>query len=315
MITIKEAILKTLGDLKNPTSSTDIYNHIIKNDYYSWGDGKTPKATISSIVGYFSKKNDERISRITNDKNKYLYYLTKYTDEVEIIDSKETKTTIKKQKYQERDLHKLLASYLLEVKNVDSKTIYHENSKKNKDRSQKWVHPDMVGVNFKLLKTLVAKDLISTINKNNFDLYSYELKREINNDYELKEAYFQALSNSSWANYGYLVAFDVSSNLLAEIKRLNDAFGIGVINLKANPYESKVLHTAKYKELDITTIDKLANINDDYRDFIKLVQKVNNDNDTKKLLTDFCDDTFESDADIEKYCQEKHIPQENFEDE
>jgi hypothetical protein len=39
-------------------------------------------------------------------KNKYLYYLTKYIDEVEIIDSKETKTTIKKQKYQERDLHK-----------------------------------------------------------------------------------------------------------------------------------------------------------------------------------------------------------------
>ncbi len=73
-----------------------------------------------------------------------------------------------------------------------------------------------------------------------FKITSYELKKEINTNYELKEAYFQAVSNSSWANYGYLVAFEISDNLIDEIERLNQSFGIGVIELNANPYKSKI---------------------------------------------------------------------------
>ena len=78
-----------------------------------------------------------------------------------------------------------------------------------------------------------------------------ELKREISSDNELKQAYFQAVSNSSWANYGYLVALEFSDDLLDEIERLNQSFGVGIIKLNANPYQSKVLFPAKYKNLDL----------------------------------------------------------------
>ena len=51
----------------------------------------------------------------------------------------------------------------------------------------------------------------------------------------LREYYFQAVSNSSWANEGYIVALgiDEDDSFLAELKRLNNAFGIGVIKLNA----------------------------------------------------------------------------------
>lgn len=51
----------------------------------------------------------------------------------------------------------------------------------------------------------------------------------------LREYYFQAVSNSSWANEGYIVALDIDEDdsFLAELKRLNNAFGIGVIKLNA----------------------------------------------------------------------------------
>ena len=61
------------------------------------------------------------------------------------------------------------------------------------------------------LKNKSSNSLMKVINQSDaFNLISYELKREIKSDYELKKCFFQAVSNSSWANYGYLVAFDIS---------------------------------------------------------------------------------------------------------
>ena len=37
----------------------------------------------------------------------------------------------------------------------------------------------------------------------------------------MKKSYFQAVSNSSWANKGYLVALDINTNLYSELERLN----------------------------------------------------------------------------------------------
>jgi hypothetical protein len=148
-----------------------------------------------------------------------------------------------------------------------------------------------------------------------FKIISYEIKKEINTDYELKKSYFQAVSNSSWANYGYLVAFEISDNLKDEIQRLNQSFGIGIIELKSNPYESKILFQAKYRDLDFKTIDKLCKVNERYEKFIELIERIltideRNYKSIKKELENFCDDYFISDSEIEQYCREKSIPYE-----
>jgi hypothetical protein len=178
------------------------------------------------------------------------------------------------------------------------------------------VHPDMVGIRFLNLQTKVSQTFLKAINRvDTFKLSSFEIKKEINSDYELKKSFFQAVSNSSWANYGYLVAFEISDTLTEEMERLNQSFGIGIIELKANPYESKVLFPPKYRDLDFKTIDKLCKINKDFESFIEQTEKLLTANEkyvkaTEKELNEFCDSYFNTDTEFEKYCKEKNIPTE-----
>jgi hypothetical protein len=315
-MTIKEAILQSLEDLKRIANYMEIYDHIIKNNYYDFKDAKTPASTISALLGDFIRLGDSRVKRIKGKGGTFSYYLTKYEKDIDIetvvIPSTETKSKKKEKTYQERDLHLLLSSYL-KNQNLYSKTIFHEKSTGN-DNHQKWIHPDMVGIDFLNLQSKSTQTLLRVINKaDTFKISSYEIKKEINTDYELKKTFFQAVSNSSWANYGYLVAFEISDNLNEEMERLSQSFGIGVIELKANPFESKILFPSKYKELDFKTIDKLCKINKDFDRFIEQVEKLLTASEkyiksTERELVDFCDKFLTNDTEIEKYCNEKNIP-------
>ena len=243
--------------------------------------------------------------------------ITKYAEEIEQLISGGTVITqlvggVKPETYKERSLHRLLSNYLL-AQNILSKTIFHESSNKS-DQSQKWVHPDMVGVAFNEFQDPATRSLLKAAEtKEYIDLYSYELKRTIDNDHQLKEYFFQALSNSSWANYGYLVALEISEDLMEEMARLNRSFGIGVIKLSSYKDDTQVLFPARKNELDYYTIDKLCRINKDFKSFIVKTTKVINSQtdvleEVKKGLLDFCDKGFSSDDEILKYCNENHIP-------
>ncbi len=316
-MTIKEAILKTLDEINGLATYMEVYNHIVEKKYYEFTEGKTPWSTVSALLGDFIRTGDARVKRIKETGGTYSYYLTK--NEANIgIDTLIEKTTIedkkqiKKGTFEERDLHLLLSSYL---KNADiySKTIFHEQSSNSKDNHQKWIHPDMIGIKFLNLQTKASQNFLKAINRvDTFKLTSYELKKEINSDYELKKCFFQAVSNSSWANYGYLVAFEISDSLNEEMERLNQSFGIGIIELKSNPYESKVLFSAKYRDLDFKTIDKLCKINKDFEKFIEQAEKLMTASEkyvtaTERELVEFCDKYFMSDTEMEDYCKKKNI--------
>lgn len=319
-MTIKEAILKSLEEIGGLTNYTDVTTHIISKKYYDFKEAKTPPATISALLGDFIRIGDSRVKRIKQEGGGYSYYLTKNEQNIGIeILSGDTETKItkpikinKSKTYEERDLHKLLSSYL---KNTDtySKTIFHEQSN-GKDNNQIWTHPDMVAIKFLNLQTKASQNFLKSINRvDTFKLSSYELKREINSDSELKKAFFQAVSNSSWANYGYLVAFEFSDSLNEEMARLNQSFGIGIIELNANPYQSKVLYPSVFRDLDFKTIDKLCKMNKEFEKFIEQTEKLMTASEkyvsgAEKELDEFCDGYFANDTDVENYCREKHIP-------
>nr|WP_320119535.1 HTH domain-containing protein [uncultured Marinifilum sp.] len=315
-MTIKEAILKVLEDNKQAFTYLEVLKKIDEKNYIDWGNAKTPSDTIGAQLGHFIRQNDTRVKRVKGKKG-FEYYLSKYESELNLSEITEKETESKKlpksKTFQERDLHKLLSSYL-KNQNTYCKTIFHEKSANSKDNHQKWIHPDMIGINFLNLQNRSSNALMKVINKSDaFNLISYELKKEIKSDYELKQCFFQAVSNSSWANYGYLVAFDISKNLMDEMERLNQSFGIGVIELQANPFESKVLFTSKYKELDFKTIDKLCEINTDFEKFIEKSEMMLVADDryidaTRMEFDKFCDEYFKSDSEIEKYCKDKNIP-------
>lgn len=322
-MTIKESILKSLDDINGIAKTADIYNHIVKKRYYDFGTAKTPASTVSALLGDFIRNGDTRVKRIKETGDTYSYYLTKNEQHIDIdvlTGATETVTaTVKKvektKTYSERDLHKLLSTYLKskDSEGIYSKTIFHEKSN-SKDNNQVWTHPDMVGIRFLNLQTKASQNFLKTINRvETFKLSSYELKKEINNDSELKQAFFQAVSNSSWANYGYLVAFEFSDSLTEEMERLNQSFGIGVIELNAVPYQSKILFQPKYRELDFKTIGKLCKINKEFEKFIEQIEKLMTAEEryyksTEKELNEFCDEYFANEAEAEEYCKDKNIP-------
>ena len=322
-MTLKEAIFKSLDDIKGLTTYSEVCTHIIKNNYYDFGTAKTPPATVSALLGDFIRIGDTRVKRIKIEGGSYAYYLTKNEQSIGIdiiTDAAESAiATVKKadksKSYDERDLHKLLSSYLKNT-GIYSKTIFHEQSKTSNDSNQIWTHPDMVAIRFLNLQTKASQNFLKSINRSDtFKISSYEIKKEINSDSELKKAFFQAVSNSSWANFGYLVAFEFSDSLAEEMERLNQSFGIGVIELNANPYQSKVLFQAKYHDLDFKTIDKLCKMNKEFEKFIEQIEKLMTAEEryfksTEKELDEFCDNYFSNDSEIEKYCKDKNIPTE-----
>ena len=319
-MTIKEAVLKSLEERQKPSTYMDVYTHIEEKKYVDFQNQKTPAMSVSRQLTDYIQKGDTRVKRIKNENGTYEYYLTKneLANEslqlTEIIkESKSTKISNPiKHTYDERDLHKLLSTYLKST-NIYSKTIFHEQSN-GKDNNQIWTHPDVIGIKYLNLHSKISQNFLKSINRvDTFKLSSYEIKKEINSDSELKKAYFQAVSNSSWSNFGYLVAFEFSDSLTDEMERLNQSFGIGIIQLNANPYQSKVLFQAKLRDLDFKTLDKLCKMNKEFEKFIEQTEKLMTAADryyssTERELDEFCDDYFLNDEEIEKYCIEKNIP-------
>ncbi len=157
-----------------------------------------------------------------------------------------------------------------------TKTIFHEGSLKSPKGMDRWLYPDMVGVRF-LHAELSNENLIAFSKK--FDtlpvkLVSFELKKEISVN-NCRECYFQAISNSSWANEGYLVGRHIDTHnpkLMDLLKRLHASFGIGVIDLRTDEDKSAILLNAKYKEkIDYTVALELSEKNEEFSGFLKSV--------------------------------------------
>ncbi len=81
------------------------------------------------------------------------------------------------------------------------------------------------------------------------------------------------MSNSTWANEGYLVVKNIKEDVLDELRRLNQSFGIGVIKLESEISNSKILLPAKEREIDIPTLNML--IEQSPEDFKPFMEKIN----------------------------------------
>ena len=276
--TFFELAKKILEEEKKPLSSEEIWEVAKSKGYdkYVGTQGKTPWATIGAqiYVNIRDKKDSPFIKIDTRPKRFYLRSLIKTGEEQKFIEEQSVSVLpSKKFEYLEKDLHPFLAFYAYYYLNTYTKTIQH--TKSGKGGFNEWLHPDMVGCYFPLeeWETEVV-DFSSTIGNISIKLYSFEIKRELDFS-NLRESFFQTVSNSSWANEGYLVASKISNaeDFQNELKRLSSSFGIGVIKIDIDdPDSSEVLLPAKFKEyLDWDTMNKLAS-NPDFKEFLKRIK-------------------------------------------
>lgn len=184
--------------------------------------------------------------------------------------------TINANKILEADLHKPLTQFLNSMK-IYSKTINANATDVSIKGKMRWGTPDIVAVTFKDYINKPILELFNHINLPTTQIYAYELKVELKLN-NLVQHYFQTLSNSGWANEAWLVAKDIdvdNLDLMEELKRLNQSFGVGIIHLNYdNPEDSNILFSAQKRAyLDIETMDKLCQ-NEQFKDFIDDVNEI-----------------------------------------
>ncbi|WP_120803808.1 COG2958 family protein [Helicobacter pylori] len=273
-----EIVQSVLEAIKEPIKVTEIYYKakelFEKDEIESMFDcgGKTPHQSVSASIYTALNKGEELPFKKVQEKPT----LIALKDAAKELGLNAQKPSVKIA--HERDLHPFLTYMAINNENLKcyTKTIFHEESSKSPKGMDRWLYPDMVGVRF-LHAEWSNENLIAFSKK--FDtlpvkLVSFELKKEIS-VHNCRECYFQAISNSSWANEGYLVGRHVDTHnlkLMDLLKRLHASFGIGVIDLRTDEDKSAILLNAKYKEkIDYTVASELSAKNEKFSGFLKSV--------------------------------------------
>ncbi len=328
-MTYKELGKKVLEQAERPLSKEEIFEKACEMGLdKECKDGKILPHSLGSQLGEHDIPNDKKQFYVANKKGGTFFYWLKSREREfppqKTLDAKEEddeqserSDTAKKQKnsFHERNLHPLLVKFLSEDPNfkLRCKTIYHERCKKDKRGKCEWNYPDIVGVYFPYNKYFpyngykeeTLKFLHHTGQKRH-KLFSFELKKELSFS-NLKESYFQAVSNSTWANEGYLVVFNIDDEVLNELRRLNQSFGIGVIKLEYEISNSKILLPAKEREIDIQTLNMLIDDSpEDFKPFMANINKqIEKGLDTAVDMGEFFDEVLDDEA-MQKHIEE-HI--------
>ncbi|QMT32319.1 hypothetical protein [Alysiella filiformis] len=277
-LTFTELAILAMEMVNRPITPSELWEFVLQNQLHhrlkTFDEatqnfiGKTPKDSFQSNI----YTNTEYFELIPNTKPKQ--YILKQT----LFRQPEIPKSSKKAAFHERDLHTVLSYFLHKSAYFQAyaKTIFHEESTKTQKGADKWLYPDMVAAHFEYA-SYQKGNVLNFIKK--FDilpikLFSFELKKEL--DYgNFKEAFFQAVSNSSWANEGYLVACDIKQDnqFIESLQKLSQSFGIGIIHLNLNDItQSKIVSPAQFKDkMDYSVVHELANKNPNFAQFLKTI--------------------------------------------
>ncbi len=304
---------QVIQQMNQPLSPGEIWDKAVELglDKQLITKGKTPWATLGARL-YTDVINNPNSIFEPVGKNPKRFGLKSITaNQPSILPTIVVEPIVKVEKFTERDLHPLLVKFadsFFHFRGAKLKTIFHEYSLKQKKGYNKWIHPDLVGVYFSFNDKLREYEKVIIDFQNDFSitatkLFSFELKIRVDIS-NLREYYFQAVSNSSWANEGYLVTLKLDEEVVEEARRLANSFGIGLIKLDSeNVEEGQILVPATYrKEIDIDSMDRLASENKDFANFL---QNIIDDKKIKKVNSRY--DKVMEDTEIYKYLTDKGI--------
>ncbi|WP_120902739.1 HTH domain-containing protein [Helicobacter pylori] len=329
----RELAKKVLEQVERPLSVKEIFEKACEMGLdKECKDGKILPHSLGSQLGEHDISNDKKQFYVARKEGGAFFYWLKSRErefppqktpdaKEEDDEQSECSGIAKKQKnsFHERVLHPLLVKFLSEDPNFKllCKTIRHEECKKGEGGECKWNYPDIVGVYFPYNKYSpfdkydreILKFLHHTGQKKH-KLFSFELKVNLKLT-NLKESYFQAVSNSTWANEGYLVVKSIDKkdekDVLDELRRLNQSFGIGVIKLESEISNSKILLPAREREINIPTLNMLVEQSPvDFKPFMEEINKqIGKGLDTPIEMKSF--DKVLDDEAMQKYIKDKGI--------
>lgn len=246
------------------------------------------KAFISQVVAEIGSQKDQIVNNDAHvfwqDKprprvywynpNKIVGQIEPERDEVE-EENIEVSTIPETITLSEHDLYPILIDYLKTELNLYCQRIDEKRSKNSRGSGgNQWLHPDIVAMQpvdkewNELIRSCVKQGAGQSVR-----LWSFEVKKELTGS-NARKSFFQAVSNSSWANEGYLVATSISdSSVEQELRMLSALHGIGVILLNPeNPSESEMMLPARSRaDVDWQSVNRILVENADFKDYIELV--------------------------------------------
>ncbi|WP_323658226.1 HrgA protein [Pectobacterium versatile] len=193
--------------------------------------------------------------------------------------------------FSEQALYPLLIEYLSEEEDLLCRRIDEKRSSNNKGLgANHWLYPDIVALQpIDKGWDTVVQNCVRHSEGRLTRLWSFEVKRQLNRG-NVRECFFQAVSNSSWAHFGYLVATEINEDkqrgVERELQMLCALHGIGVILLNPqDPSNSQTLIPARERtSIDWQSVNRLVEENKDVKEFIDLVAEYHQTGKVHKAL-------------------------------
>jgi hypothetical protein len=175
----------------------------------------------------------------------------------------------------EADLYPVIQSFLFDVEGIVTKRINESTSSNRRGRNgNKWLHPDIVGMHVTGAEWSDAvKQCSSHLHSTKARIVAVEVKRTITGS-DLRQHFFQAVSNSRWANRAYLAAVEVlGEHTWRELQMLCALHGIGYIRIDPDDAGGGriAIPALEREEVDWASANRIAEENRDFREFLNLV--------------------------------------------
>lgn len=255
---------------------------------------------IVAEIGAQRPSLEKRYGIRTTEGRPRKYYYSPKTLEEEVIDTAalpislgqvSTPSPVKElDSLTEADLYPIFCQYLWSEFSLFSLRVDEKRASNNRGpNGNRWLFPDIVALED--LSSGWDRDVADTVrelSEKKTRLWSFELKLRVNAS-NVRETFFQAVSNSSWADQGFLVAAEIQGGqTLSELRILSALHGIGVIKFDPeSPSDSQILiPAADQNSIDWGTVNRLVEQNTDFRKFVKLVRQFYQTGETHKSLWD-----------------------------
>jgi len=174
----------------------------------------------------------------------------------------------------EHDLYPMLIQFLHKEHGLYCQRIDERKSKNGHGSGgNHWLHPDIVALEpLDMEWQSVVRDCVRTGNQSSVRLWSFEVKKHLTKG-NVRKSFFQAVSNSSWANFGYLVATGLNSDVEGELQMLASLHGIGVLLLNTESlFDSQILIPARERpSVDWQSANRIVTENSDFHHYIEQV--------------------------------------------
>ncbi|CAN7252420.1 HrgA protein [Pseudomonas sp. LjRoot71] len=249
---------------------------------YIQTDADLVQQLVAEISGSRPRWQQKHPKLKTTEGRPRRYYWSELDAEAEVVAAEGISSICvghaKPSKLSEHALYPLLAAYLLSDEPCVHAMRIDEKRSSNSAGSggNEWLHPDLVGLeNLTADWTRELRECVSVLGERRARLWSFEVKLLLNRS-NARKSFFQAVSNSSWAHFGYLVAATVEGDgTLKELRMLAAAHGIGLLQLDVeNPTESQILIPARERaQIDWDMCNRLTAENPDFAEYLGRVRR------------------------------------------